>query len=113
MVLDQIDDKRIALRVALKKNRVVDARDILADIDKTEAAVQAAIRELAASEWGARLRDIRSRDRGRCGDEVSRFLPMKSATSCNCAARAAMDCCPAWPGRAAMRSAIAPHSASG
>jgi len=27
MVLDQIDDKRIALRVSLKKNRVVDARD--------------------------------------------------------------------------------------
>ncbi|CAN7466429.1 hypothetical protein LJR220_004210 [Bradyrhizobium sp. LjRoot220] len=73
MVLDQIDDKRIALRVALKKNRVVDARDILADIDNTEAAVQAAIRELAASDWGARLRDIRSAIVADVEIEVSRF----------------------------------------
>jgi hypothetical protein len=73
MVLDQIDDKRIALRVALKKNRVVDARDMLADIDNTEAAVQAAIRELAASEWGARLRDIRAAIVADVETEVSRF----------------------------------------
>lgn len=73
MVLDQIDDKRIALRVALKKNRVVDGRDILADIDKTEAAIQAAIREFAASEWGARLRDIRSAIAADVETEVSRF----------------------------------------
>src|SRR6267154_2684270 len=37
MVLDQIDDKRVALRVALMKNRVVVARDILAEIDSTES----------------------------------------------------------------------------
>lgn len=73
MVLDQIDDKRIALRVALKKNRVVAARDILADIDSTEAAVQAGIRELAASEWGARLRDIRAAIVADVEVEVSRF----------------------------------------
>jgi hypothetical protein len=51
----------------------IDARDILADIDKTEAAVQAAIRELAASEWGARLRDIRSAIVADVEVEVSRF----------------------------------------
>jgi hypothetical protein len=73
MVLDQIDDKRIALRVALKKNRVVAARDILADIDSTEAAVQSAIRELAASDWGARLRDIRAAIVVDVETEVSRF----------------------------------------
>jgi hypothetical protein len=73
MVLDQIDDKRIALRVALKKNRVVAARDMLADIDNTEAAVQSAIRELAASEWGARLRDIRAAIVADVETEVSRF----------------------------------------
>ncbi len=73
MVLDQIDDKRIALRVALRKNRVVAARDILADIDNTEAAVQASIRELAASEWGARLRDIRGAIVADVEAEVNRF----------------------------------------
>jgi hypothetical protein len=73
MVLDQIDDKRIALRVALRKNRVVAARDMLADIDKTEAAVQSAIRELAASAWGARLRDIRAAIVADVETEVSRF----------------------------------------
>jgi hypothetical protein len=72
-VLDQIDDKRIALRVALKKNRVVDARDILADIDNSEAAIQAGIRELAASEWGARLRNIRAAIVADVEVEVSRF----------------------------------------
>jgi hypothetical protein len=73
MVLDQVDDKRVALRVALKKNRVVAARDILADIDSTEAAVQSAIRELAASDWGARLRDIRAAIVTDVEVEVSRF----------------------------------------
>jgi hypothetical protein len=73
MVLDQIDDKRIALRVALKKNRVVDARDILADIDNSEAAIQAGIRELAVSEWGARLRNIRAAIVADVEVEVSRF----------------------------------------
>jgi hypothetical protein len=86
MVLDQIDDKRIALRVTLKKNRVVDARDILADIDKDEAAVQSAIRELAASQWGTRLRDIRAgivadveTETSRFPDEVGHILQMRGA----------------------------------
>jgi hypothetical protein len=73
MVLDQLDDKRIALRVALRKNRVVTGRDILADIDKTEAAIQAGIRELAASEWGARLRNLRATIVADVEAEVSRF----------------------------------------
>jgi hypothetical protein len=73
MVLDQLDDKRIALRVALRKNRVVAGRDILADIDKTEAAVKAGIRELAGSEWGARLRDLRAAIVADVEAEVSRF----------------------------------------
>jgi len=73
MVLDQIDDRRIALRVALRKNRVVVGRDILAEIDSTEAAVQAGIRELAASDWGARLRDIRAAIVADVEAETSRF----------------------------------------
>ena len=73
MVLDQLDDKRIALRVALRKNRVVAVRDILADIGKTEAAIQAGIRELAGSEWGTRLRDLRAAIVADVETEVSRF----------------------------------------
>ncbi len=86
MVLDQLDDKRIALRVALRKNRVVDGRDILADIDKTEAAIQAGIRELAGSEWGARLRDLRAAivadveaEVNRFPDEVGHILQLRGA----------------------------------
>ena len=73
MVLDQIDDKRVALRVALRKNRIIVARDILADIDSTESALLAGIRELDASEWGARLRDMRAAIVALVEAEVSRF----------------------------------------
>jgi hypothetical protein len=73
MVLDQVDDKRVALRVALRKNRIIVARDILADIDSTESALLAGIRELDASEWGTRLRDIRAAIVALVEAEVSRF----------------------------------------
>jgi hypothetical protein len=73
MVLDQIDDQRVALLVALRKNRIIVARDILADIDSTESALLASIRELDASEWGTRLRDIRAAIVTLVEAEVSRF----------------------------------------
>ena len=73
MVLDQIDDKRVALRVSLRKNRIIVARDILAEIDSTESALLAGIREFDASGWGTRLRDIRSAIVELVEAEVSRF----------------------------------------
>lgn len=73
MVLDQIDDKRVALRVALRKNRIIVARDILADIDHTESALWASIRQLDASEWGKRLGEIRGAIVTLVEAEVSRF----------------------------------------
>ena len=73
MVLDQMDDKRIALHLALKKNRVTIARDVLADIDQTEAALRLGIRELDASEWGTRLAKIRDGIAILVEAEVSRF----------------------------------------
>jgi hypothetical protein len=73
MVLDQIDDKRVALLITLKKNRIIVARDILADIDRTESALWAGIRELDASEWGTRLSDIRRAIVDLVVAEVSRF----------------------------------------
>ena len=73
MVLDQIDDKRVALLIALKKNRIIVARDILADIDRTESALLAGIRQLDASEWGTRLLAIRRAIVDLVEAEVSRF----------------------------------------
>jgi hypothetical protein len=73
MVLDQIDDKRIALRVALKKNRITIARDVLADINRTEAALRVGIREFDASEWGARMAEIRDAISALVEAEVNRF----------------------------------------
>jgi hypothetical protein len=73
MVLDQIDDQRVTLLIALKKNRIIVARDILVEIDKTESALWAGIRELDASEWGKRLREIRSSIVELVTAEVSRF----------------------------------------
>jgi hypothetical protein len=73
MVLDQIDDNRVALLIALRKNRIIVARDILAEIDATESALLAGIREFDASEWGTRLRDMRASIVTLVEAEVSRF----------------------------------------
>ena len=73
MVLDQLDDKVRALRIALKKNRVVVARDILVDIYDTEYALQIRIRELDESEWGNRLRHVMDTIAALVDAEVSRF----------------------------------------
>ena len=56
MVLDQIDEKRLLLAVALRSNRVVVAKGILQGIYANEAALKAQI-ELGDSDWGNRLRD--------------------------------------------------------
>ena len=73
MVLDQIDDKRQALRMALKNNRVVVARDLLVDVYNTEYALRVRIRELEESEWGKRLRQIMDEIAALVDAEVSRF----------------------------------------
>ena len=50
-----LDDKRLALRRALKSNRVAIAKDILTEIHAIEDALQVRIEDLGASEWGRRL----------------------------------------------------------
>jgi hypothetical protein len=55
MVLDQLDDKRLALRRALKSNRIPIARDILIDIYDIEYALRVRVDLLDESEWGQRL----------------------------------------------------------
>jgi hypothetical protein len=60
MVLDHLDDKRIALSHALKSNRVLIAKDILAEICDIEHALGARIVGFDKSEWGSRLDQLMS-----------------------------------------------------
>lgn len=54
MVLDQVDEKRLLLAVALKSNRVTVAKGILQGIYAIENALKSQI-ELGNSDWGKRL----------------------------------------------------------
>jgi hypothetical protein len=73
MVLDQLDDKRLALRIALKNNRVIVARDVLVQVYDTEYALRVRISEFEESEWGKRLRHIMDAIAALVDAEVSRF----------------------------------------
>jgi hypothetical protein len=73
MVLDRLDDKRAALRIALKNNRVLVSKGLLADIYDTEYALQVRINGLEQSEWGKRLRSLMDAIGTLVEDEISRF----------------------------------------
>lgn len=73
MVLDLLEDNRLALRIALKHNRVIIAREILVEIYDTEYALQVRIEEFEESEWGTRLRTIMEAIASLVEAEVSRF----------------------------------------
>jgi hypothetical protein len=75
MVLDRLDDKRSALRVALRNNRVLECRNLLRDIYDTEYALQVRIDSLDESDWGKRLRDLMNTVAVMVEGEVSRFPP--------------------------------------
>jgi hypothetical protein len=73
MVLDQLDDKRLALRIALKHNRVVIARELLVDIYDTEYALKVRIDRIEQSDWGVRLEQLMDAIAALVEAEVSRF----------------------------------------
>jgi hypothetical protein len=73
MVLDRLDDRRSALRVALKNNRVLVARELLTGIYDTEYALQVRIDLLEESDWGKRLRHLMAAIAALVETEVSRF----------------------------------------
>ena len=75
MVLDRLEDKRLALRVALRNDRVLDSRNLLRDIYDTEYALQVRIDSLDESDWGKRLRDLMNAIAVLVEAEVSRFPP--------------------------------------
>jgi hypothetical protein len=73
MVLDRLDDKRSALRVALRNNRILVAKEILTDIYDTEYALRVRIDLLDESDWGARLGHLMSAIAALVEAEVRRF----------------------------------------
>jgi hypothetical protein len=73
MVLDRIDNRRATLRGALKKNRVLVAREILTDIYDTEYALQVRIDRLDESDWGKRLHELMDAIATLVAAEVARF----------------------------------------
>jgi hypothetical protein len=73
MVLDRLEDRRGALRFALRTNRVLVAKEILTYIYDTEYALQVRIDQLRESEWGVRLDSLMNSIAALVEDEVARF----------------------------------------
>ena len=73
MVLDRLDNRRTALRVALKNNRVLVATEILTEIYETEYALRVRIDQLDESDWGRRLKNLLDETVPLVEAEVSRF----------------------------------------
>jgi hypothetical protein len=73
MVLDQLEDKQLQLRIALKNNRVVTAKSILTDIYNTEYAIQVRLDRIEESDWGKRLHAIMEAITAMVEAEIDRF----------------------------------------
>jgi hypothetical protein len=73
MVLDRLDDRRTTLRVALKNNRVLVAKELLTEIYDTEYALRVRVDRLDESEWGQRLNSLLRAIAALVELEVSRF----------------------------------------
>ena len=73
MVLDRLDDNRATLRFALRNERILVARQILADVYDTEYALGVRIDLLKESEWGQRLGELMAAIATLVEAEVSRF----------------------------------------
>jgi hypothetical protein len=73
MVLDRIEDDRALLRIALRNNRVIVARDLLTEIYDIEHALNLRIDQLAQSAWGERLTSLMESIASLVEAEVSRF----------------------------------------
>lgn len=73
MVLDRLDDKRLALRIALRHNRFLVARDLLTEIYDAEHALKLRIDGIEQSPWGARLQQLMDAIAALVSAEVSRF----------------------------------------
>jgi hypothetical protein len=73
MVLDRLEDKRGLLQLALKKERILVAKEILVDIYDSEFAMRVRIDQLAESEWGRRLDALMQSTTELVESEIRRF----------------------------------------
>jgi hypothetical protein len=73
MVLDQLEDKWLALRIALKNERVMVAKELLIEIYDFEDALRAHIDRLDQSDWGERLHNLMNAVAAAVDAELSRF----------------------------------------
>jgi len=73
MVLDRLEDSRATLRVALRNNRVLVAKEILTEIYDTEYALQVRIDQLDQCDWGVRLETLMASIAALVEAEVARF----------------------------------------
>jgi hypothetical protein len=73
MVLDRLEDRKSALRIALKNERVLVAREILTDAYDTEYALQVRVDQFDQSDWGVRLRNLMNEIAVLVESEVARF----------------------------------------
>jgi hypothetical protein len=73
MVLDRLQDKREMLRIALKYERILVAKEILIDIYDTEHALRVRIDQLTESDWGKRLDALIASISALVESETSRF----------------------------------------
>jgi hypothetical protein len=73
MVLDRLEDHRALLRVALRNNRVIVAKEILTHIYDTEYALRVRIDQFDQSEWGVRLEALMTSIATLVEAEVARF----------------------------------------
>jgi hypothetical protein len=73
MVLDRLEDKGTALGAALRTNKVIDAKELLAEIYDAEDALRVGIGRLDQSPWGIRLDGAINRIGALVDAEVSKF----------------------------------------
>ena len=73
MVLDRLEDKRLTLRFALKNERILVAKEILADVYDTDYALRVRIDLLEQSDWGIRLESMMNAIAALVEAEVARF----------------------------------------
>jgi hypothetical protein len=73
IVLDRLEDKRSLLRVALKHERILVAKEILVAIYDAEYALRVRIDQLAESDWGRRLDALMASITELVESEIKRF----------------------------------------
>jgi hypothetical protein len=73
MVLDRLEDKRRLLRIALKHERILVAKEILVDVYDTEYALRLRIDQFAESAWGQRLDAVMASITELVESEIRRF----------------------------------------